>query len=81
MRANYLKNFGAVEPPLAATQLARPLSLACISKNQHARDDCGVFMLSFIEHLSVGEPISFAQDDMNAKRARIGVSILQGEHV
>ena len=51
-----------------------------LSSASARRSDCGVFMLTFIERLSVGESVTFSQADMPAARVRIGASILQGQY-
>ena len=41
------------------------------------RADCGAFVLAYIERLSVQEPLSFSQEDMEAIRISIGASLIE----
>jgi sentrin-specific protease 1 len=44
-------------------------------------NDCGVFMCSFVKHLSVGAPLDFSQNNMDYYRKRITSYVLTGNPV
>jgi sentrin-specific protease 1 len=46
---------------------------------QHNTNDCGVFLSTFVNHLSVGAKLDFSQSDMEYYRKRIALDVLMGK--